>query len=137
MKLLCVDDNSTVCQMLDTLLTATGADVDFASNGREAVEAYEESEYDAILMDIELPVLSGIEAVREIRQIESGHHLERTPILFVTGDTDSRAHIEGQTVGGDGLLTKPFTPEALLKALDRVRHAPATPVYPGDMSVHA
>lgn len=134
MRLLCVDDNSNVCQMLDTLLTATGADVDFAANGREAVEAYEESAYDAILMDIELPVLSGIEAVREIRQIESGHHLERTPILFVTGDTDSRTRLNGQTVGGDGLLTKPFTPEALLKALDHVRHAPSAS---GDMSAHA
>ncbi|BEV09786.1 response regulator [Asticcacaulis sp. DW145] len=137
MRLLCVDDNSTVCRMLDTLLTSSGMDVDFAANGREAVEAYEESEYDAILMDIELPVLSGIEAVREIRQIEQGHNLNPTPILFLTGHPHSQVREAGQTVGGDGVLAKPFTPEALLSALDRIRHMPKAPCYPGGMAAHA
>lgn len=137
MRLLCVEDNSALRKMMDCVLSPTGMDVDFAANGREAVEAYEISEYDAILMDVEMPVMSGIEAVREIRQIEQGHNLGHTPILFLTSKEQARLREVSQTVGGDGLLPKPFTPEALLSALDRIRHMPTTPSYPGGMAAHA
>lgn len=137
MRLLCVEDNSALRQIVDGVLSRRGVNVDFAANGREAVEAYEISEYDAILMDVEMPVMSGIEAVREIRQIEQGHNLGHTPILFLTGHEPAQLREAGQTVGGDGLLAKPFTPEALLSALDRIRHMPTTPSYPGGMAAHA
>ncbi|MDC7685234.1 response regulator [Asticcacaulis sp. BYS171W] len=137
MKLLCVEDNSTLRKMIDLMLSATGVHVEFAANGREAVEAYEVSEYDAILMDMEMPVMDGLEATKEIRQIEYGHHLSHTPILFLTGNDDRSALVHGQEVGGDGHLMKPFTPEALFKALDRVRHLPSCSGYDGGMAAHA
>jgi CheY-like chemotaxis protein len=120
MKVLCVEDNSTHSRMIDLMLAATGVEVDFVRNGEEAVEAYQEDEYDAILMDIQMPVKSGIEATREIRQIEEGFHLSHCPILLVTSHDDEDHINEGHAAGGDGFLKKPFTSEGLLGALDRV-----------------
>lgn len=129
MKLLCVDDNKNHRKMLDALLRRSGVDIDFACNGREAVDAYEFSEYDAILMDMEMPVLSGLEATREIRQIEHGFHLGHTPILFLSGHADGDQLDQAQAVGGDGHLMKPFTPEALLGAITRVMQCPERKPY--------
>ncbi len=120
MRFLCVEDNSTLRKMIDLMLATTGADVDFAHNGQEAVEAYSSKEYDAVVMDMEMPVMSGLQAAREIRQIEDGHLLGYTPILFLTGNEDT-SHVElGVEAGGDGHLTKPFTSDALIGALDHV-----------------
>ncbi|MDV6332124.1 response regulator [Asticcacaulis sp. 201] len=120
MRLLCVEDNSTLRKMIDLMLATTGIDVDFAVDGREAVEAYQVNEYDAVLMDMEMPVMSGLQAAREIRQVEDGHHLTYTPILFL-GCAEACAQAEQSfEAGGDGLLPKPFTSEALIGALDGV-----------------
>ena len=120
MRLLCVEDNSTLRKMIDLMLASTGIDVDFAQNGQEAVEAYQVNEYDAVVMDMEMPVMSGLRAAREIRQMEDGFHLDYTPILFLTGH-ESDDHVDqGFEAGGDGHLTKPFTSEALIGAIDRV-----------------
>ena len=109
--------------MIDLMLAATGMDVEFASDGQEAVEAWQVNEYDAILMDMEMPVLSGLKAVREIRQMEGGFHLDYTPILFLSGNHDVDQIDLGYEVGGDGHLCKPFTSTALIGALDSVMRA--------------
>lgn len=122
-KLLCVEDNPTQRKMIDLMLAATGIDVEFACNGHEALEAYQASEYDAVVMDVDMPEMSGLQAAKEIRQMEGGFHLGYTPILFLTGD-NSDAHLdEGFSAGGDGHLMKPFTSEALTGAIDRLLQA--------------
>ena len=123
MKLLCVEDNSTLRKMIDLMLATTGIDVDFATDGREAVEAYQVNEYDAVLMDMEMPVMSGLQAAREIRQMEDGHHLNYTPILFLSGNESREQVDQSFEAGGDGHLAKPFTSEALIGALDSVLRA--------------
>jgi len=119
-RLLCVEDNSTLRKMIDLMLAPTGVDVDFATDGREAVEAYQINEYDAVLMDMEMPVMSGLQAAREIRLMEDGHHLDYTPILFLSGNESLAQVDQGFEAGGDGHLCKPFTSEALIGALDYV-----------------
>ena len=120
MKLLCVEDNATQRRMIDLMLAATGIDVEFACDGREAVEAWQVNEYDAVLMDMEMPVMSGLKAVREIRQMEGGFHLGYTPILFLSGNQNADQIDLGYEAGGDGHLSKPFTSTALIGALDSV-----------------
>jgi len=137
MRLLCAEDNSTLRKMLDVMLSASGAEVDFAVNGREAVEAYEICEYDAILMDVEMPVMTGIEAAREIRQIEQGHHLRHTPILFLTGRDDGDQILHAPEAGGDALLHKPFTAQALFQALQEAQQMAHFSGFGGDMTAHA
>jgi CheY-like chemotaxis protein len=109
--------------MIDLMLATTGIDVDFAANGQAGVEAYQASEYDAVLMDMEMPVMSGLQATREIRQIEDGFHLGYTPILFLSGNESADQIDMGYQVGGDGHLSKPFTSTALIKALDSLLRA--------------
>jgi CheY-like chemotaxis protein len=118
MRLLCVEDNSNLRTTVDLMLAATGIQVDFAGNGEEAVEAWQITEYDAVLMDIEMPGMNGLAAVRAIRQMEDGFHLGYTPVLFLSGH-DDEAHVElADEAGGDGFLAKPFTTQTLLTALD-------------------
>ncbi|MCR6659179.1 MAG: response regulator [Asticcacaulis sp.] len=123
MKLLCVEDNATQRKMVDLMLAATGIDVDFAADGQEALEAYQTTEYDAVLMDMEMPGMSGLQATREIRLMEDGFHLGYTPILFLSANESAERIDMGYQVGGDGHLNKPFTSGALISALDSVMRA--------------
>lgn len=123
MKLLCVEDNATQRHMIDLMLAATGIDVDFAHNGYEAIEAYQTTQYDAVLMDVEMPDMSGLQAAREIRQMEGGFNLGYTPILFLGGQSDEAVLDDGFDAGGDGHLMKPFTSDALFGALHTVLKA--------------
>ncbi len=120
MRLLCVEDNSTVRKMIDLMLAATGIDVDFAEDGQTAVEAYQTTEYDAVVMDMEMPAQTGLQTARDIRQMEDGFKLGYTPILFLSGHGDENHVDNGVAAGGDGHLLKPFTSEGLLGALDRI-----------------
>jgi CheY-like chemotaxis protein len=123
-RVLCVEDNSTLCKMIDLMLAPTGVNVDFARTGDEAVEAYQVNEYDAVVMDMEMPVEAGLKTAREIRQMEEGFHLGYTPILFLSGGSGKARleHVLEQVLeaGGDGHLAKPFTSEALIGAIDSV-----------------
>lgn len=123
MKLLCVEDNATQRKMVDLMLAATGIDVDFAADGQEALEAYQTTEYDAVLMDMEMPGMSGLQATREIRLVEDGFHLGYTPILFLSANESAERIDMGYQMGGDGHLNKPFTSGALISALDSVMRA--------------
>ena len=114
MKLLCVEDNATQRRMIDLMLASTGIDVDFACSGAEGLEAFQTTEYDAILMDIDLPDMSGLQAARNIRQTEAGFALGYTPVLFLGNpQTDDAGD-------GDGHIIKPFTSDLLMTALDRL-----------------
>jgi CheY-like chemotaxis protein len=119
-RLLCVDDNATERKMIDLMLAPAGIDIDFAGDGVEALEAYQVSEYDAIIMDCDLGGRSGIETTREIRQIEAGFHLGYTPILYLTDRVSADELEKAEVAGSDGVLQSPFTSEALISALDRV-----------------
>jgi len=120
MRLLCVETSATVRKMVDLMLATTGIDIDFAETGDQAVEAYQVTEYDAVLMDMDMPVKSGIQTAKEIRQMEDGFMLDYTPILFLAGAADEERLQHARAAGGDGHLVKPFTSEGLIGAIDRV-----------------
>ncbi|MDE1153968.1 MAG: response regulator [Micavibrio sp.] len=65
-----------------------------------------------ITMDMEMPVMSGLQAAHEIRQMEEGFHLTCTPILFLTGNESAVQIDQAYQAGGDGHLCKPFTSHA-------------------------
>lgn len=113
MKFLCVEDNATQRHMIDLMLASTGIDIDFAASGAEALDAFQTSDYDVVLMDTDLPDMTGIEAVRTIRQMEAGFHLGSTLILFL-------GRVEEDADLADGCLPKPFTADGLTTAIDRI-----------------
>ncbi len=107
------------------MLEQLGCRADLAGNGQEALEALKRARYDIVLMDVQMPVVNGLEATRAIRRGEAGtsRHL---PILALTAhamESDRRRCLE---VGMDGYLAKPIKKRDLRHALSRwSRRAPA------------
>jgi CheY-like chemotaxis protein len=114
-RILVVDDQDAVSDLLVNLLTPYGHDIDVAVNGYDAVQASQRAPYDLILMDINMPVMDGFAAVRAIR---GGCPLNSdTPVLALTaagGESRLQACL---SVGMNAMLTKPIMPSALLNAV--------------------
>ncbi len=118
-RALLVEDNPVNRMVAETMLTQFGIEVHAAENGLEALELYEQWPYDMIFMDLQMPVMDGLEATTIIRQQEhdSGKH---TPIIALTANAmegDRERCLEG---GMDGYLAKPITLERLGAEIERV-----------------
>jgi PAS domain S-box-containing protein len=103
--ILVVEDDAANRMLAGRMIEHLGFRVEFATNGQEAVGAFSPGKYAAILMDMQMPVMDGMEATRRIREIESGN---RTPIIALTANVmpgDREICLEG---GMDEFLTKPF-----------------------------
>lgn len=111
-RLLLAEDQSAMADHLVEGLQANGFAVDVARDGDEALWLAEQSRYDAMLMDIMLPVKDGITVVRQLRR--KGN---QTPVMFLTGRADVEDRVRGLDAGGDDYLPKPFHLEELLARL--------------------
>ncbi|MBE0659650.1 MAG: response regulator [Bryobacteraceae bacterium] len=124
LRVLLVEDNHLNQMVAARLLERDGHSVDIAENGLAALAAFARSEYDAILMDIQMPGMDGISTAREIRNREPAGR--RTPIVALTAHTGGEDHICCAEAGMDGFLSKPFNHDQLRDALCRVA-APRRP----------
>ncbi len=118
LKILLVEDNFLNQKFTRTALAKAGHTVDLAENGRIAVEKFTSNIYDVILMDVQLPIMDGIEATRQIRNIEKqrGGH---TPIIAVTAYALDRDKARCLEAGMDLFLPKPFKPPQLLSLIEK------------------
>ena len=108
-KILIVDDEKEIRNVLSLLLSATGCEVYEAADGTEAVNFVRETiEPDLIIMDIMMPDLSGVEATKQIREFSS------VPILFLTAKSLDEDKRSAYSSGGDDYLVKPFSSTELL-----------------------
>jgi two-component system OmpR family response regulator len=107
-KLLVVEDDPNIVELLSASLRFAGFDVAAATNGAEAVAAASESRPDLMVLDVMLPDLDGFEVIRRLR--EGG---VRTPVVFLTARDATDDKIRGLTLGGDDYVTKPFSLEEL------------------------
>lgn len=114
MHILLVEDHPDNREMLARRLERKGHVVSFAVDGAEAVARRFELDPDVILMDISMPVMSGLEATRQIRARETDR---RTPIIALTAHAMESARIECAEAGCDGFATKPVDFTALLAIL--------------------
>lgn len=103
-KLLVVDDEPNIRELLSTSLRFAGFDVVAAANGREALAAVEQHAPDLVVLDVMLPDMDGFTVTRRLRA--SGKHF---PVLFLTAKDDTEDKVTGLTVGGDDYVTKPFS----------------------------
>lgn len=126
LRILCADDNITNQRVLSVLLGAAGVQVVHAANGREAVDAWRDGEFDLILLDMQMPVVDGPGAAREIRSLEAEGLSSRIPILALTANAMPQ-HIEACLKAGmDGHVRKPVEPSALFATiLDAMATRPA------------
>ena len=105
-RILVVDDVMTNRLVASALVENAGHRVKLAGNGVEAIEALDCDQYDAILMDIQMPVMSGDEAIQRIR--DSGKPYSRIPIYAVTADATKGAREHYLELGATGYLSKPL-----------------------------
>jgi PAS domain S-box-containing protein len=115
LKVLVVDDGPTNRRLLEVLLSRVGAEVDLAEHGGDAVLQATTTHYDAILMDMQMPVLDGYSATRELRNREV-----KTPIIALTAHAMSGEDKKCYDAGCDGYLTKPVNRDELIAALSRL-----------------
>jgi len=110
--ILVVDDDAPIRRMLDRTLTAEGYEVSLAADGGAALAAIELSAPDAVVLDVSMPGLNGLDVCRRVRAKRMG-----TPILFLTARDALDDRVAGLDAGADDYLVKPFAAEELLARL--------------------
>ena len=133
MKFLCAEDNALNAEILQMLLETRGASCTICSNGQEIVDAFasvKPGDYDMILMDVQMPVMDGLEATRRIRNGENP--LGRTiPILAMTANAFLEDMQKSREAGMDEHLSKPVDISALEKTVKRFRVTPPPKINSG------
>lgn len=130
-KILLVEDNLVnQAVALGMLQRLQGYDVVVANNGKEALDDYKSTAFDAILMDCHMPELDGFEATKEIRKIENASNLKRIPIIALTANAMEQDRRDCLNAGMDDHLPKPLTRKQLQDMLERWMPKPE-PTQPG------
>jgi len=115
-QVLLVEDNDVNQTVARELLERMGLHVSIAGNGQEALACLQQATYDIVLMDLQMPVMDGLEASRHIREQECFNDL---PIIAMTAAVMLRDQQDCEAAGMNGHLSKPIEPEVLLKVLLR------------------
>lgn len=116
-RILAVEDNAELAEMIRTFLESQGFEVLEAGDGDVAVQVAREHRPHLILMDLQLPTVSGLEATRRIRR---DFNLSRTPIVAVTGFAMERDAASAYASGCDAYVTKPYDFDELIEAIRRL-----------------
>jgi CheY-like chemotaxis protein len=111
LRILCVEDNPYGRVILKTILNELGHRVDFVGTGEGAVGAAARGGHDAVLMDVTLPDIDGMEATRRIRTLAGP--LGRVPVIGVSGRSSTEEEARARAAGMTGYLTKPISPSKL------------------------
>ncbi|QYF88264.1 response regulator [Brevundimonas sp. PAMC22021] len=117
-RVLVADDHPTNRRVVELILAQAGVELTSVENGAEAVAAARACDFDLILMDMQMPVMDGLTAVREIRLHEAALGLPRTPLVMLTANAMPEHVAAGQAAGADGHLAKPFNAAELLTLVE-------------------
>ena len=122
-RILVVDDVPTNRKLLELILESVGVETVSVENGLEAVQAVERSDFDLVLMDLQMPVMDGLTAIRKIRAWEAGQGGRRLPIVVVSANFMPE-HLQASTAAGaDGHMSKPVGVEDLISVVIDVMQA--------------
>jgi signal transduction histidine kinase/ActR/RegA family two-component response regulator len=124
LRVLAAEDNSVNQLVLKTLLHQMGVDPTIVENGEQAVQAWEDGDWDVVLMDVQMPVMDGITATAIIRNREADLNRPRTPIIALTANAMSHQVEQYLTAGMDGHVAKPIQAAELFEALTRAAAPP-------------
>lgn len=116
-RILVVDDQAMNRRLLETVLKNAGHAVETCRDGVEAVDAVRKSDFDVILMDIEMPAMNGLQATREIRRM--GKDAANLPIIALTGHSDPTYLSFCLQEGANEALSKPVNLDHLPKIIER------------------
>ncbi|MGF1659965.1 MAG: response regulator [Rubrimonas sp.] len=117
---LAVEDSPSVRQLIRMTLLDYGYDVSEAKNGAEALQKTGGARFDAVVTDINMPVMNGIEFIRQFRATPQS---QGVPVIVLTTESGDAMKAEAREAGATAWLTKPFTQQQLLDALRKVAGA--------------
>lgn len=131
LKILVVDDHEVNHAVVGAVLKKWGHGVSTAFDGQEALDKLATETYDVVLMDLQMPVLDGLDATRRLRQRESDNGLPRVPVIAMTARAMDEDRENCLAAGMDGYLSKPLDQRALFETLAQLGGAAEMPTGVG------
>jgi two-component system chemotaxis response regulator CheY len=116
-KILFVDDSESIREIVNFTLANEGYEVLLSDNGKNALKCLNGQDINLIITDLHMPEMNGIELIKEIRQMPD---YMRTPILFLTTESQTEKKMEAKDAGATGWIVKPFAPAKLIAAISKV-----------------
>jgi len=116
-KILIVDDASLIRNVTQRAVEEAGFEAVLANNGQEGLVALQENEIDFIFSDINMPIMSGIEMIKELRTLPKYKY---TPIVMLTTETKKELKDEAKALGVKAWLVKPFNKDKFLLVLEKL-----------------
>ena len=120
-KILIIDDDTGLCELLASYLSSEGFEVEAAHDGAEGADRALAGDYSLIVLDVMLPTLGGVEVLRRIRQCS------QVPVLMLTARGEEIDRIVGLEMGADDYLPKPFNPRELVARLRAIQRRTLAP----------
>ncbi|MBT3256527.1 MAG: response regulator [Deltaproteobacteria bacterium] len=120
LRILLAEDNKMNQKVAKNMLKKMGHTVEVANNGEEAVEKFQDEDFDLILMDGQMPVMDGLEATKTIRETEKKSAIDRIPIISVTANAMKGDRERFLAAGMDDYIAKPIKRHALEEVIERV-----------------
>jgi len=116
-KILIVDDSVSIRDVVNYTLSTKGHDVLVGIDGQDALKHLDGQHIDLVITDLYMPNMDGISLIKEIRKNEN---YKRTPILFLTTESQQEKKMEAKSAGATGWIVKPFIPENLIAIINKV-----------------
>src|SRR5262249_7500642 len=135
LRVLCIDDDTRLYELLASYLGENGVRLEHAPDGRQGLATLERGVFDAVLLDVMMPGIDGLEVCRRIRG------KSRIPVIMLTARGDGADRVVGLELGADDYVPKPFSPRELLARLRAVLRRTAgagggePPIIVGSVSV--
>ncbi|MBL8181833.1 MAG: response regulator transcription factor [Blastocatellia bacterium] len=110
-KVLIIDDDEELCELVSEYLTVEGFDVESVNDGQSGLEAAKSGDYELAILDVMLPKMNGFDVLRNLRETS------KLPVIMLTARGDDMERIVGLEIGADDYLPKPFNPRELAARL--------------------
>ncbi len=120
-RVLLADDHPMNRTVVELILEVVGAEVVSVEDGAQAVERFKLQPFDVVLMDIQMPVMDGLTAIRQIRAFEASQGGKRTPVHVVSTNSLPEHLDQSLKAGADSHITKPIAAPVLLSAVMAAR----------------
>jgi len=130
-KILIVDDDDNICQLITLYLVKEGYCTAICHNGKEAIRAIKDETYDLVLLDVMMPEMDGYETLTEVRKFSD------IPIIMVSAKGEPMDKISGLDYGADDYVTKPFEPQELISRIKAIFRRAQPVVRESDKAVNA
>lgn len=114
-KILLAEDDKNLGTVLKAYLDAKNFKCTLCINGKEALEEFQQNEYEFVILDVMMPIMDGFTVAEKIREADTD-----VPVLFLTAKSLQEDVMKGFNVGGDDYLTKPFNMEELLARIEAI-----------------